>query len=54
MVFGAKRDLVVPFHEHAAGTAPDGRKLAVPYCTVDYDFVLVPEKAKAERASVPA
>lgn len=39
-VFGVKGSLVVAFREHPAGTAPDGRNLAVPYCTVDYDFGL--------------
>jgi hydroxyquinol 1,2-dioxygenase len=39
-VFGVKDSLIVPFEEHAAGTAPDGRKLDCGYATVMYDFVL--------------
>ena len=42
VVFGARAELVVPFIEHAPGVAPDGTVMAVPYCTVDYDFVLSP------------
>lgn len=43
-VFGARRELVVPFVEHGPGRAPDGREMATPFVTVDYDFVLVPER----------
>jgi hydroxyquinol 1,2-dioxygenase len=41
VVYGAKAELVVPFVEHAAGAAPDGRAMEAPFLTVDYDFVLV-------------
>jgi hydroxyquinol 1,2-dioxygenase len=41
-VFGVKESLVTSFSKHAAGTAADGRKLDVPYYTVNYDFRLRP------------
>jgi hydroxyquinol 1,2-dioxygenase len=39
-VFGVKESLVTPFAKHAAGTAPDGKPIDVPYYTVNYDFRL--------------
>ncbi len=41
-VFGVKHSLVVQFQRHEAGTAPDGRHMVAPYCTVRYDFGLAP------------
>jgi len=35
-VFGVSDGLIAPFATHAAGTAPDGRVLSTPFCTVDY------------------
>lgn len=39
-VFGVSDTLVAQFVPHAPGTAPDGRSLAVPYCTADFDLRL--------------
>jgi hydroxyquinol 1,2-dioxygenase len=39
-VFGVKESLIVPFAQHAAGTAPDGTPMKQPFYTVQYDFVL--------------
>jgi hydroxyquinol 1,2-dioxygenase len=39
-VFGVKDSLVVEFAEHGPGTAPDGRELAGPWSSVDFDIVL--------------
>ena len=47
VVFGAKKELVVPFVNHQAGVAPDGKQLASSFFTVDYDFVLVAADAKS-------
>ena len=41
-VFGVRPSLIGDFVHHAAGTAPDGRKLDQAYCTLDYDFVMMP------------
>jgi hydroxyquinol 1,2-dioxygenase len=41
-VFAVKNSLVVEFEEHQPGTAPDGTRMDQPYCTVRYDFGLVP------------
>jgi hydroxyquinol 1,2-dioxygenase len=35
-VFGVSDGLIASFVTHAAGTAPDGRVLSTPFCTVDY------------------
>jgi hydroxyquinol 1,2-dioxygenase len=43
VVFGAKRELVVPFVTHQPGMAPDGTKMDNIYLTVTYDFVLAPK-----------
>jgi hydroxyquinol 1,2-dioxygenase len=39
-VFGVKESLVTAFTAHAAGKAPDGSVLDVPFYTVSYDFRL--------------
>jgi len=39
-VFGVKNSLVANFARHEAGVAPDGKRMAVPYYTVGYDFGL--------------
>jgi hydroxyquinol 1,2-dioxygenase len=41
-VFAVKNSLVVEFKEHQPGIAPDGKRMDKPYCTVQYDFGLVP------------
>lgn len=44
-VFGKRDSLVVPFVQHAAGTAPDGTVMTQPYFTTSYDFRLAPVPA---------
>lgn len=39
-VFGVRRSLVADWVRHPAGPAPDGSTLAVPFHTLDFDFVL--------------
>ena len=41
-VFGVRDSLVVDFHPHPPGTAPDGRTLGATYYTAEYDFKLAP------------
>lgn len=41
-VFGVRDSLIIDFERHAPGTAPDGRRMDVPYCTAHYDFRLAP------------
>ncbi|MGE5333184.1 MAG: intradiol ring-cleavage dioxygenase [Nitrososphaerota archaeon] len=41
-VFGVKTSLIAPFERHAAGSAPDGRRMDAPFSTMRYDFVLAP------------
>jgi hydroxyquinol 1,2-dioxygenase len=43
-VFGVKDGLVGAFTEHPPGTAPDGRELAEPWASVEFDIVLAPEE----------
>ena len=40
-VFGVKPSLIVAFEAHAPGSAPDGKKSAVPFFTAEFDFRLV-------------
>jgi hydroxyquinol 1,2-dioxygenase len=49
VVYGVKQELITPFHYHEAGeTAPTGEVMKEKFCTVSYDFTLVPEaKSKA-------
>ncbi len=42
-VFGVRPSLIGDFVHHKAGTAPDGRAMSQPYCTLDYDFVMIPD-----------
>jgi hydroxyquinol 1,2-dioxygenase len=44
-VFGVKNSLVVRFQQHPPGVAPDGTRMDRQYCTVRYDFGLVPSAA---------
>lgn len=48
VVFGAKRELVVPFIEHPPGKAPDGTVLDRPFLTISHDFVMVPTTSEQE------
>ena len=41
-VFGVRSSLIADWKRHDAGKAPDGSAVAVPYYTLDYDFVLNP------------
>jgi hydroxyquinol 1,2-dioxygenase len=47
-VFGVKASLIAPFERHEAGSAPDGRALAEPFYTLDYELVLAPAPAAQE------
>lgn len=42
-VFGVRSSLVAEWVRHEAGRAPDGTQMAVPFYTLQYDFVLNPE-----------
>jgi hydroxyquinol 1,2-dioxygenase len=42
VVFGVKRELVVPFVDRGPGPTPDGGHSDVPWCEAAYDFVLQP------------
>lgn len=44
-VFGVRSNLVTTFERREAGTAPDGRKMPIPYWTMTYDIVLAPDDA---------
>ena len=39
-VFGVRSSLVADWIEHAPGGAPDGSMIDVPFCTLEFDFVL--------------
>lgn len=41
-VFGVKPSLVVPFHPHSPGMAPDGKACPTPFFSAGYDFRLAP------------
>ena len=41
-VFGVRSSLIGQFEKHAAGVAPDGSTLSVPFHTLNFDFVLQP------------
>ncbi|MEJ8826520.1 dioxygenase [Variovorax humicola] len=44
IVFGVRESLIVPFEQHAPGTAADGRAMSKPYWSAHYDFRLAPAK----------
>jgi hydroxyquinol 1,2-dioxygenase len=44
-VFGVKPSLVVDFKRHPAGPTPDGKKSAVPFWSVEFDFKLVADRS---------
>lgn len=46
-VFGVRSSCIGTYVRHAAGIAPDGTPLDVPFCTLDYEFVLQPLEANA-------
>jgi hydroxyquinol 1,2-dioxygenase len=41
-VFGVRKSLVSGFNRHEPGIAPDGKKMDVPFYTMQYDFRLAP------------
>lgn len=41
-VFGVRSSCIGQFVRHAPGAAPDGAQVDVPFCTLDYKFVLQP------------
>jgi len=41
-VFGVRRSLVADWVRHAPGRAPDGQVSAMPFTTLDFEFVLNP------------
>jgi hydroxyquinol 1,2-dioxygenase len=41
-VFGVRDSLIIPFEKRAAGKAPDGRAMDMPYHVAAYDFCLAP------------
>jgi len=41
-VFGVRSALITHFERHEPGTAPDGKKMDVPFYTMSYDFFLAP------------
>jgi hydroxyquinol 1,2-dioxygenase len=43
-VFGVKDSLIAEFERHEAGTGPGGRELDVPWYSMDYEFVLAPQR----------
>jgi hydroxyquinol 1,2-dioxygenase len=45
-VFGVRSSLITSFERHEPGSAPDGKKLDVPFYTMRYDFFLPPIEAK--------
>jgi hydroxyquinol 1,2-dioxygenase len=44
-VFGVRSSLIGNFVRHEAGPAPDGSTVDKPFYTLDFDFVLEPQKA---------
>ncbi|MGI9060647.1 MAG: intradiol ring-cleavage dioxygenase [Ktedonobacteraceae bacterium] len=48
-VFGVKSSLITGFEHHEPGTAPDGKKMDVPFYTMRYDFLLAPTKEKHQK-----
>ena len=45
-VFGVRSSLITSFDRHEPGVAPDGKKIAVPFYTMHYDFLLPPIKGE--------
>ena len=45
-VFGVRDSLITEFQKHSPGTAPDGRQMAKPYYTVDFDLRLAPAASR--------
>jgi hydroxyquinol 1,2-dioxygenase len=47
VVYGVRSSLIVDWVPHEPGVAPDGKKIDVPWFTLDYVFVLNPSEAQA-------
>ncbi len=45
VVFGVRSSLIGRFERHAPGRAPDGSTMALPFHTLDQEFVLAPQAA---------
>src|SRR5258708_30174124 len=50
-VFGVKSSLITSFERHEPGSAPDGKKMDVPFYTMSYDFLLAPTEEKDGHSS---
>jgi hydroxyquinol 1,2-dioxygenase len=48
VVFGVKQELITDFTKQPPGITPTGERSDTPFWTIDYDFVLAPEDAKAK------
>jgi hydroxyquinol 1,2-dioxygenase len=53
-VFGVKDSLITEFAQHPPGTAPDGRRLDVPWASVHFDMVLARQPTASAPAPAPA
>ncbi|CAN5654377.1 intradiol ring-cleavage dioxygenase [soil metagenome] len=55
-VFGVRRSLIADWIEHPPGKTPDGKTSAIPFYTLDFDFVLNPvgSNASAGTATEPS
>jgi hydroxyquinol 1,2-dioxygenase len=49
-VFGVRRSLVAEWVRHPAGPGPDGSLVAMPFYTLDFDFVLNPVSGASSNA----
>lgn len=54
VVYGVKQELITDFVRHGPGIAPSGEKVDTPFWTIEYDFVLAPEGATADRGAKQA
>jgi hydroxyquinol 1,2-dioxygenase len=50
VVFAVKDRLIVDFVEQKSGVAPNGERIATPYLTAEFDFVLAPAQVPAMSA----
>jgi hydroxyquinol 1,2-dioxygenase len=41
-VFGVRNSLITGFERHEPGIAPDGKRMDIPFYTMQYDFHLAP------------
>jgi len=52
-VFGVRDSLIAEWRRHPPGVAPDGSRLAAPFYTLHYDFVLHPTPSPANGSARP-